>query len=225
VELVKYFDSTWAGKLPIWCGSLVKAGSIAKSVKLHASNNSSEGIIKWYKSDPEFQLHRSDLGLYLDYAWHKHVESDRVFGLNVEGLQSAVDRYNNRANKFNCSQDAMEVELENREESRWGKARWDTEGPQLKNRLHQAFRWKGLNTRSDQMNALTIFAAADERKYGNHLLGANVFNVWMRDKRKAKKPIDEKSCVIMNAYVEFVQEEIESRNRLVGEGIEEMVED
>ena len=66
----------WAGKLPIWCGSLVIAGSIAKNVKLHASNNSSEGIIKWYKSDPEFQLHRSDLGLYLDYAWHKHVESD-----------------------------------------------------------------------------------------------------------------------------------------------------
>jgi hypothetical protein len=47
----------------------------------------------------------------------------------------------------------------------------------------------------------------------------------MRDKRKAKKPIDEKSCVIMNAYVEFVQEEIESRNRLVGDGIEEMAED
>jgi hypothetical protein len=125
-EMVKYFDSTLAGKLPIWCGSLIHC----KECQTHASNNSSEGIIKWYKSDPEFQLHRSDLALYLHYAWNKHLERDRVFGLNVDGLKSAVDRYNNRANKFNCSQDAMEVEAENSEESRWGKARWDTEGPQ-----------------------------------------------------------------------------------------------
>jgi hypothetical protein len=102
-----------------------------------------------------------------------------VFGLNVDGLKSAIDRYNNRANKFNCSQDVivMEVEAENSEESRWGKARWDTEGPQLKNSLHQAFRWKGLNTMNDQMNALTSFAADNDKKYGNYLLGAKVFNV------------------------------------------------
>jgi hypothetical protein len=47
----------------------------------------------------------------------------------------------------------------------------------------------------------------------------------MGDKRKTKKPIDEKSCVIMNAYVEFVQGEIEESNRLGVEAIEEIEED
>jgi hypothetical protein len=49
---------------------------------------------------------------------------------------------------------------------------------------------KGLNTMSDQMNALTSFAAANEKKYGNYLLGANVFNVWMRAGTNAKQKTD-----------------------------------
>jgi hypothetical protein len=43
---------------------------------------------------------------------------------------------------------------------------------------------------------------------------------WGQGQTQSKKLIDEKSCVIMNAYVEFVREEIESRNRLVVEGID-----
>ena len=204
-KMVDYCLKEWAGKLPMTCGSIVKAGSIAREVKVEDNSQGAEGVFRWMAEDDEFKSHLKDFPLYMNYCYDKLVANDKLYALHVTTLESSVKKSNELRKKRAAgpvSADMQQVAADNAEDTPFGKTGWATHDSDLRRRVTQAFHFHS--------NPPVMFMNAQygllEKYARDHFqvtfVGDSQYNEWFKNKRKTRtdKPLDADSLRVMDAF-------------------------